>query len=135
MGQAREEVADFLQARGIMVRSVQPWFLGVGHFQVLDAAVRYSLTQHPPFDLGGDRFVRFYNHDQGEGFRGADDFRTGWLMLIGVPLDYRNTKNLSEAINTFGKFHSWNSEDPFGLLDGACLFPLHRPCAKRCGFW
>lgn len=109
MGQAREEVADFLQARGVMVRSVQPWFLGVGLFQVRDAAVRYTLTQHAPFDLGGDRFVRFFNHDQGEGFHDVDDSRTGWLMLIGVPLDYINTKNLTEAINTFGKFHSWNS--------------------------
>ena len=77
MGPAREDVADFLQARGVMVRSVQPWFLGVGLFQVRDAAVRYTLTQHPPFDLGGDRFMRFYNHDQGAGFRGADDFCTG----------------------------------------------------------
>src|ERR1041385_1260251 len=113
MGQVREEVADFLQAQGVMVRSVQPSFLGVGLFQLRDAAVKYTLTQHAPFDLGEDRFVRFFNHDQGEGFRGADDYRTGWLMLIGVPLDYRNTKNLTESINTFRKFHSWNSEDPY----------------------
>ena len=95
------------------MRSVQPCFLGVGLFQLRDAAVRYMLTQHAPFELGDDRFVRFSNHDQGEGFRSVDDFRTGWIMLIGVPQDYKNTQNLTEAINTFGKFHSWNSEDPY----------------------
>lgn len=34
-------------------------------------------------------------------------------MFLGVPLDLRNTENLSAAINTFGKFHHWISDGPY----------------------
>ena len=45
MGAFREEVVEFLHERGVQVRSTQPWFTGVGLFEVRSAAVRYSLTQ------------------------------------------------------------------------------------------
>ena len=45
-GHVRKEVILFLQNRGILVRSTQPWFHGVGLIQVRDPAVRFSLTQH-----------------------------------------------------------------------------------------
>src|SRR3954464_14349117 len=32
-------------------------------------------------------------------------------MLIGVPLDYRNTRRLSEMIGTFGQFLDWAHTD------------------------
>ena len=56
LGPVREEVVEFLQNRGILVRSAQPWFHGVGLLQVRDPTVRYTLIQHPPFDLGNDQF-------------------------------------------------------------------------------
>src|SRR3954470_5192993 len=115
MGAVREEVVEFLHDRGMQVRSTQPWFTGVGLFEVRSAAVRYSLTQQPPFPLGPNHFVRFFNHDEGEGFRDATDHRSGWLMFIGVPLDLRNANNLREAVNTFGKFHYWDDQDPYLL--------------------
>ena len=34
-------------------------------------------------------------------------------MMLGIPLDLRNTDNIRAAVNTFGKFHHWNSEDPY----------------------
>ena len=33
-------------------------------------------------------------------------------MLLGVPLDYRNQFDLSNAVGTFGKFLHWHQEDP-----------------------
>ena len=69
IGAAREEVADWLEAHGYQVRSVQPWINTVGLFRVRDPAVRFSLLQLPPQHLGNDRFVRFMKHDEGEGFR------------------------------------------------------------------
>ena len=105
-GPVREEVVQFLQNRGILVRSAQSWFHGVGLFQVRDPSVRYTLVQHAPFPLGNDRFVRFMKHDEGENFKGTHGFRKGWLMFIGIPLDYRTTEYISLAVGTFGKFIS-----------------------------
>ena len=34
-------------------------------------------------------------------------------MFLGVPLDLRNTENLRAAVNTFGQFHHWISDDPY----------------------
>ena len=113
LGPVREEVVEFLQNRGILVRSAQPWFHGVGLLQVRDPTVRYTLIQHPPFALGNDRFVRFMKHDEGDNFKGNTGFRSGWLMFVGIPLDYRTTEYISQAVGTFGKFHSWDSEDPY----------------------
>lgn len=80
------------------------------------SVVRGSFTQHPPFPLGLDEagnelFVRFIPHHQGEGFRSIHGHQTGWLMFIGVPLDYRNTQCLADVVGTFGQFHYWNHND------------------------
>ena len=34
-------------------------------------------------------------------------------MYLGIPLDIHNTENIGVAVNTFGKFHHWVSEDPY----------------------
>ncbi|XBI27174.1 hypothetical protein VPH35_051698 [Triticum aestivum] len=49
----------------------------------------------------------------GQGFRGVQGFHDGCLMFLGVPLDLRNTENLRAAVNTFGQFHHWVSDDPY----------------------
>uniref|UniRef100_A0A453I339 Uncharacterized protein n=1 Tax=Aegilops tauschii subsp. strangulata TaxID=200361 RepID=A0A453I339_AEGTS len=67
----------------------------------------------PPQTWGNDRFVRFMKHDEGESFRGVQGFRQGLLTFLGVPLDLRNTNGLRAAVNTFGKFHHWISDDPY----------------------
>ncbi|XBH90781.1 hypothetical protein VPH35_082346 [Triticum aestivum] len=111
MVQVREQVVELINHMGSHVRSAQPWISGVGLFEVRDAGERFALIQLPPHDLGQDRFVRFMKHDHGEGFRGVQGFREGCLMFLGVPLDLRNTENLRAAVNTFGKFHHWISDD------------------------
>ena len=73
-------------------------------------------TRHPPFPMGLDEdgnefFVRFIPHNQGEGFRAIHGHRTGWLMFIGVLLDYRNTQYLSDVVSTFGQFHYRDEQD------------------------
>src|SRR4051812_31333945 len=78
--------------------------------------VRASFVGHAPFAMGVDEegaeiFVRFIPHNEGEGFRAFNGHRTGWIMLIGVPLDYRNTRYLSEVVGTFGQFIEWDHND------------------------
>lgn len=106
----REQVVEFLQGRVVLA---QTWIPGVGLFEVRNPTVRYALVQHPPFPLGDDYFLCFYNHDEGESFRGTQGFSKGWLMFLGVPLDYCNGNNLAQAIGSFGKFHYCQEYDPY----------------------
>lgn len=52
-------------------------------------------------------------HDEVDNFKGTHGFRNVWLMFIGIPLDYCTTYFMSQAVGTFGKFISWDSEDPY----------------------
>ena len=33
-------------------------------------------------------------------------------MMLGVPLDYRRTQYIADAVSTFGRFHHWHQDDP-----------------------
>uniref|UniRef100_A0A8I7BD48 Uncharacterized protein n=1 Tax=Hordeum vulgare subsp. vulgare TaxID=112509 RepID=A0A8I7BD48_HORVV len=66
-----------------------------------------------PQEVAHNSVVCFLRHDQGVGFRGQEGFRQGCLMILGVPLDFRNTEDLRAAVNTFGEFHHWVSDDPY----------------------
>ncbi|KAI5007926.1 hypothetical protein ZWY2020_008974 [Hordeum vulgare] len=43
----------------------------------------------------------------------AHNLVQGCLMLLGVSLDFRNIEDLRAAVNTFGEFHHWVSDDPY----------------------
>ncbi|KAE8799125.1 hypothetical protein D1007_25508 [Hordeum vulgare] len=111
--QVRQEVVALLIHQGLHVRSAQPWIEGVGLFELRDAAESYAAVHMVPEEVAHNSVVRFLRHDQGLGFRGQEGFRQGCLMLLGVPLDFRNTKDLRAAVNTFGEFHHWVSDDPY----------------------
>src|SRR4051812_18666933 len=100
----------------VLVFSAPTWFQGVGLSEMEDQVVRGSFTLHPPFPLGLDEdgnefFVRFIPHNQGEGFRALHGHMQGWLMFIGIPLDYCNTHCIADMVGTFGQLHYWNSTD------------------------
>ena len=100
-------VSDFLVNQlNRDVVSAQPWIQGVGLFEFRSMAARQVLIDHPPFDLGNERFVRFIAHDTGINHRASQGFRRGWVMLLGVPLDYRRTNYFADAVSTFGRFLS-----------------------------
>ncbi|KAI5022301.1 hypothetical protein ZWY2020_059031 [Hordeum vulgare] len=111
--QVRQEVAALLLHRGLHVRFGQPWIEGVGLFELRDAAESYAAVHMVPQEVAHNSVVRFLRHDQGVGFRGQEGFREGCLMILGVPLDFRNTEDLRAAVNTFGEFHHWVSDDPY----------------------
>jgi hypothetical protein len=111
--QLRDQVRAFLENQmRLGVEDFQPFLFGIGLLQLRSAAARFALVNHEPFEFMPDVFVRFTNHEDGEYQRGFQGFRTGWLMLLGVPLDYRNDFDVSNAIGTFGKFHDWHRDDP-----------------------
>jgi hypothetical protein len=67
-------------------------------------AARATLVDHGPFEIEPGVFVHFVNHDDRDNHRAVQGFRQGWLMLLGVPLDYHNEYDLANAISSFGKF-------------------------------
>ncbi|KAM0930056.1 hypothetical protein ACQ4PT_001142 [Festuca glaucescens] len=107
---AMDQVSNFLLERDLEIVNSLPWFCGVGAFQFRNPVVRAALVDHGEWPLG-DASLRFIKHNEGVGFRTQHGARTGWLMFIGTPMDFRNTETIAEAINTFGEFHYWQHRD------------------------
>jgi hypothetical protein len=72
---------------------------------------RAALVDHPLRDFGPIHFIRFENHNEGPRYRVHQRSRNGWLMFVGVPMDFRNGSCIRETVNTFGDFHYWFSRD------------------------
>jgi hypothetical protein len=66
---------------------------------------RSALVDHPPRDFGPHHFIRFENHNGGQGYRVHQGARNGWTMFIGVPMNFRNDSCIREVVNTFGDYH------------------------------
>ncbi|KAI4971046.1 hypothetical protein ZWY2020_001960 [Hordeum vulgare] len=47
----------------------------------------------------------------GDNFRSTTYTRQGWIMLLNLPMDYRNDDFLREVVSKFGKMRSWFHED------------------------
>ncbi|KAE8817379.1 hypothetical protein D1007_05075 [Hordeum vulgare] len=113
VAQVRQEVVDLMQNLCFHVRSAQPWIEGVGLLELRDGGESFAAARMVPQDFGNDTFVRCMRENEGVGFRGASGFLQGCLMFLGLPLDFRNTNDLRAAVNTFGEFHHWVSDDPY----------------------
>jgi hypothetical protein len=113
-GHWRDRVRDFLVvALNHQVIDYQPDIFGLGLYQISSPNSREALVQHGQFQLEHNRFVRFINPDNAlEYVRSVQGFRKGWLMFLGIPLDYRNDYDIANAVSTFGKFHHWTSNGP-----------------------
>ncbi|KAM0863278.1 hypothetical protein ACQ4PT_044697 [Festuca glaucescens] len=105
-----EQVRNFLLDRDLEIVNSLPWFYGVGAFQFRNPVVRASLVDHGAWQFANGQ-LRFIKHNEGVGFRTQHGARTGWLMFIGTPMDFRNTETIAEVVNTFGEFHYWQHRD------------------------
>jgi hypothetical protein len=91
------------------VEDAQPCLFGVRIFKLRSAASRFALVQHGRYginhELHPDVFVRFVNHDDRVQIHRSDQgFRNGWLMFLGVPLDYRNEQDLVMLLQPLASF-------------------------------
>jgi hypothetical protein len=102
------------------VLDVQPSLFGIGLYQLSGPTAVNALVQHGPFNMNNQRSVRFIRIDDANNHRAAFGYRKGWLMFLGIPLDYRNSFDIANAVSTFGKFHHWNSADP--ILERTLVF-------------
>jgi hypothetical protein len=90
------------------VVSSQACLFGVGLFQLRSPAAIAGLIQQPPFELDDNVFVRFVHHNDCPNHIAALGFRSGWIMILGVPLDYHNDYDISNVVAAFGKFPHWH---------------------------
>jgi hypothetical protein len=56
-------------------------------------------------------FVRFVPHNDRHNHRAMQGTRSGWLIVLVVPLDFRNDYDITNTVAAFGKFHSWHQHD------------------------
>jgi hypothetical protein len=70
-------------------------------------------VQQQPFEIADNVFVRFIHHNNRNNHRVAQGARRGWIMVLGIPFDYRNDYDISNAVAAFGKFHHWHQDDVF----------------------
>jgi hypothetical protein len=89
----------------------QACLFGVGLFQLRSPAAVAGLVQQPPFELDDNVFVRFVHHNDRPNHIATLGFRSGWIMILGVLLDYCNDYDISNVVAAFGKFHHWHQDD------------------------
>jgi hypothetical protein len=90
----------------------QPSLFGIGRYKLSSTNTVNALVNHGHFQVQNN-FVRFIRADDAEqNHKASQGFRRGWLMMLGIHPDYRNDLDIANAVSTFGKFHSWNREDP-----------------------
>jgi hypothetical protein len=77
-----------------------------------DSITRDLLVDQPAHNLGHGRTLTFVRHDEGANFRSTVYTRLSWIMLLKLPMDYRNEEFLCEAFAKFGKMRGWIREDP-----------------------
>jgi hypothetical protein len=77
--------------------------VGLGLFRIRDNSIRDLLVEQPAHHLGNGRIVTFLRHDEREKFRSTVYTRLSWLMMLNMPMDYRNEEFLCDSISKFGK--------------------------------
>jgi hypothetical protein len=112
---------------------IQPSLFGIGLIEMSGLNVVNALVQHGPYPLPPlhlNRSVSFIHANDAINHRATQGFRNGWLMILGIPPDYRNNLDIANAISTLGKFHTWNSVDPIkcrALVYALFPSPAHVP--------
>jgi hypothetical protein len=77
--------------------------VGLGLFRMHDSITRDLLVAQPPLNIGHGRTLTFVRHDEGANFHSTLYTRLRWIMLLDLPMDYRNEEFLHEAFAKFGK--------------------------------
>jgi hypothetical protein len=59
----------------------------------------------------GNRQFSLVNHDEAMNCRRSVFVRVGWVMLVGYPLDYKESQFIHQAYSPVGKVIQWHSND------------------------
>jgi hypothetical protein len=91
---------------------MHPCLFGVGLFELRSPALVAALVQQQPFEID-NIFVRFIHHNNRDNHRATKGSWRGWIMILGIPFDYRNDYDISNVVAAFEKIHHWHQDDVF----------------------
>ncbi|TKW22794.1 hypothetical protein SEVIR_4G251401v4 [Setaria viridis] len=83
---------------------------GIGIYQLRDVCQRDILVRSSPHWVG-PHLVSFVNHDKAKNYKRSPYSRTGWIMLLGYPLAYKESHFINQACSPFGKVIHWHHTD------------------------
>ena len=107
----RDVLEEFIvEHRQLGLRDIQHCPFGEAYVRLARVRDRDKLVLDSPHEFG-DVFISFVKHDEGRNHRRVHFNRTVWLLLTGVPFDFRNTEDLACAVSKFGRMISWDKED------------------------
>jgi hypothetical protein len=130
----RDQVRDLLigpQNRNVV--EIQPSLFGIGLIEMSGPNAVNALVQHGPYPLPPlhlNRSVSFTHANDAINHRATQEFCNGWLMILGILPNYRNDLDITNAVSTFGKFHTWNRVDLIkcrALVYASFPSPAHVP--------
>ena len=107
-----QQIADHIFAQHQSeVISFSESSVGFGLYRLEDQLHRDLLVESAAVPFGNGRLLSFVRHDEGPNFRASVFTRVGWIMLLSLPMDYRNEDFIRETISKFGKMRTWLRED------------------------
>ncbi|KAM0922428.1 hypothetical protein ACQ4PT_006171 [Festuca glaucescens] len=86
--------------------------IGLGLYCLVDQVTRDLLVVQPQIPFGFGRTLSFVHHDEWPNFHASIYTSLGWIMLLNLPMDYRNEEFLCETVGKFGKMRGWFRADP-----------------------
>lgn len=87
------------------VRDIQRCPFGEAYVRFTHPRDRDRLVNQSPLQFG-DVFLTFVKHDEGHNCGRMHFNRMVWLLILGVPFDFRNSMNIAKAVSKFGRMIS-----------------------------
>lgn len=102
-------IADFLHAKGIGFRSMQPCPFGQAYVRFNYIFERDLLIGMGPIQYGNGT-ISFVPHNQAWNNRTAIMTHEVWVMLLGLNLDLWTQPLLEKAVSSFGRLLIWEED-------------------------
>ena len=98
----RDVLEEFIvEHRQLGLRDIQRCPFGEAYVRLTRVRDRDKLVLDSPHEFGGV-FITFVKHDEGRNHKRVHFNRTVWLLMTGVPFDFRNTEDLACVVSKFG---------------------------------
>ncbi|RLN33337.1 hypothetical protein C2845_PM03G31480 [Panicum miliaceum] len=83
---------------------------GIGIYGFQSSCDKDNLVYNSPHWIG-NRSFSLVNHDEAMNCRRSVFARVGWILLVGYPLDYKESHFIHQACTPIGKVLQWHSND------------------------
>lgn len=110
--QVRNTVRDCLVQLRVVPRGIYPCHLGQAFVRFHHAYERDNLVLQSPLDFGHVQ-LSFIKHNEGRNWRRVEYNEECWMMLLGMPNDYKTERHIYNAVSDFSRMILWEESDDF----------------------